>query len=136
MALDALGGSVNGPGGPIPPTSYGISDGLPYTGPSGRDSNLSSVIRVWRAGDAGRDQNSKLVLLPRKQTTALDATRLALEEFGIPEDDLDLYCLYHVSRSSLLICSSRSLILMSILITYLLVLYYSGIKPVTLKPRI
>ncbi|TPP63375.1 Rap guanine nucleotide exchange factor 2 [Fasciola gigantica] len=104
LTLDVLAGSsVNGTCGPLPPVSHVTSDGLPYTavsGPSGRDSNCSSVIRVWRAADAGRDQTSKLVLLPRKQTTALEATRLALEEFGLPEDDLDSYCLYHVSEQT------------------------------------
>ncbi|KAF6778474.1 hypothetical protein AHF37_01868, partial [Paragonimus kellicotti] len=58
--------------------------------------SLWSVIRVWRSNDSGRDQSSKLVLLPRRQTNALEATRLAAEEFGVPEEDLDSYCLYHV----------------------------------------
>ncbi|KAF8571645.1 hypothetical protein P879_04378 [Paragonimus westermani] len=59
--------------------------------------SLCSVIRVWRSNDSGRDQSSKLVLLPRRQTNALEATRLAAEEFGVPEEDLDSYCLYHVT---------------------------------------
>ncbi|KAF7259923.1 hypothetical protein EG68_02574 [Paragonimus skrjabini miyazakii] len=59
--------------------------------------SLWSVIRVWRSNDSGRDQSSKLVLLPRRQTNALEATRLAAEEFGVPEEDLDSYCLYHVT---------------------------------------
>ncbi|TGZ60497.1 hypothetical protein CRM22_008499 [Opisthorchis felineus] len=56
-----------------------------------------SVIRVWRSNETGRDQTSKLVLLPHRHTNALLATRLAAEEFGVLEEDMDCYSLYHVT---------------------------------------
>ncbi|CAL8075307.1 unnamed protein product [Calicophoron daubneyi] len=56
-----------------------------------------SAIRVWRSSDSGRDQSSKLVLLPSRQTNALEATRLALEEFGLNDDEVGSYCLCHVT---------------------------------------
>ncbi|VDP88131.1 unnamed protein product [Echinostoma caproni] len=103
LALDMLAGTMRGHG-----TSafHSTMDNMPYSnsvgagaGSTARDQNWS-VIRVWRAGDAGRDQTSKLVLLPRKQTNAMEATRLALEEFGLSEDELESYCLYHVTVES------------------------------------
>nr|CAH8860075.1 unnamed protein product [Trichobilharzia regenti] len=59
-----------------------------------------SVIRVWRANDSGKDQSSKLIILPHRQTTAYEATRLCIEEFGIPEEEQQFYCLYHVTVES------------------------------------
>ncbi|CAH8531984.1 unnamed protein product [Schistosoma turkestanicum] len=59
-----------------------------------------SVIRVWRSSDSGKDHSSKLILLPSKQTSAHEATRLCMEEFNIPEEDQHFYCLYHVTVES------------------------------------
>ncbi|VDQ16495.1 unnamed protein product, partial [Trichobilharzia regenti] len=47
-------------------------------------------------GGGGGDQSSKLIILPHRQTTAYEATRLCIEEFGIPEEEQQFYCLYHV----------------------------------------
>ncbi|KAH8858329.1 Rap guanine nucleotide exchange factor 6 [Schistosoma japonicum] len=66
------------------------------SGNNTQNDNLS-VIRVWRSSDNGKDHCSKLILLPRRQTNAFEATRLCMEEFGISDEDQNSYCLYHVT---------------------------------------
>lgn len=61
-----------------------------------------SVIRVWRSSDGGKEQCSKLVLLPSHLTTAAEAVRLAADEFGLPDEESEMYSLYHVSRPPLI----------------------------------
>ncbi|CAH8642835.1 unnamed protein product [Dicrocoelium dendriticum] len=84
---------------PIPGSNIGAPHCKPIYPPEHTHSTEStlSVIRVWRSSENGRDHSSKLVLLPRRQTNALEATRLAAEEFCVPEDEFDMYCLYHVT---------------------------------------
>ncbi|CAH8574133.1 unnamed protein product [Heterobilharzia americana] len=81
-----------------------LINGFDYLSTNGGGNNANgdnlSVIRVWRSSDNGKDHSSKLIILPRRQTNACEATRLCIEEFGIPEEDQNSYCLYHVTVES------------------------------------